>query len=151
MVPGCSLFLRCSFSHILCSLKVGCLLYPVSQSSIFMVSFCCLYMWILGYHSWWTDWTAATSWLSANQPIRGHMRGSSVFDYCLKTFCGNKEEASLKLLEKVLEAWKRSPEWSTHEGLDQQHLSWEHKDETVENSYLWLCSEKWFWSTGLCM
>lgn len=68
----------------------------VLQSSIVMVSFCCLYMCILGYHSWWADWAAATSCLSANQPIRGQRRGRCVFGCCLKTFFDNKEEASFK-------------------------------------------------------
>ena len=70
--------------------------WDILQSSIVVVSFCCLYMYTLGYNSWWTDWAVVTVCFSANQRNESHMRGKCVFGCCLKTFFGNKKEASFK-------------------------------------------------------
>lgn len=100
MVPWCSLFLRCSFSHIpyiiFFESRISLIVWDVLQSVKVVVSFCCLYMFTLDYNSQWTYWAATTSWLSVCQPIRGYMRRRCVFSCCLKTFVGNKERANFK-------------------------------------------------------
>lgn len=148
MVPWCSLFLRCSFSHIPYPIffesRISLIAGVVLQSIIDVVSFCCLYMWhLVIIPSGLTGQLQSLDFQSVDKlgAIWGAGVGLAVF---WKPLLATKKEPASKLSEKESEAWKKSPESTVEscEELYQQHLSWEHKDETLQNSYLWLCSEK---------